>query len=62
MAAEWHDPESSNWLPRIRVREGSRVRHRFWQPGGGYERDIYRSYDWAWSFLFSLLVIILLFE
>ena len=32
-----HAPD---WLPRIRVREGSRVRHRFWQPGGGYDRNI----------------------
>jgi hypothetical protein len=22
------------------VHEGSRVRHRFWQPGGGYDRNI----------------------
>jgi putative transposase len=28
------------WLDRIRVREGRRVRHRFWQPGGGYDRNI----------------------
>ena len=32
-----HAPE---WLSRIRVREGRRVRHRFWQPGGGYDRNI----------------------
>ena len=28
------------WLARIRVSEGSRIRHRFWQPGGGYDRNI----------------------
>ena len=28
------------WLARITVREGARVRHRFWQPGGGYDRNI----------------------
>jgi putative transposase len=28
------------WLPRLTVREGRRVRHRFWQPGGGYDRNI----------------------
>ncbi len=28
------------WLGRLEVREGSRVRHRFWQPGGGYDRNI----------------------
>ena len=27
------------WLPRITVREGDRVRCRFWQPGGGYDRN-----------------------
>jgi len=29
------------WLPRITVREGKRLRHRFWQPGGGYDRNAY---------------------
>jgi putative transposase len=28
------------WLGRLEVREGSRVLHRFWQPGGGYDRNI----------------------
>ena len=28
------------WLARLKVREGPRVRHRFWQPGGGYDRNI----------------------
>jgi putative transposase len=28
------------WLGRVTVREGSRLRHRFWQPGGGYDRNI----------------------
>jgi putative transposase len=28
------------WLARLTVREGDRVRHRFWQPGGGYDRNI----------------------
>lgn len=27
-------------LERITVREGSRLRRRFWQPGGGYDRNI----------------------
>ena len=31
-----HAPE---WLRRITVREGERVRRRFWQPGGGYDRN-----------------------
>jgi putative transposase len=29
-----------SWLPRLRVQEGKRIRHRFWQPGGGYDRNI----------------------
>jgi putative transposase len=29
-----------SWLPRLRVREGQRLRHRFWQPGVGYDRNI----------------------
>jgi putative transposase len=28
------------WLARVTVREGARVRRRFWQPGGGYDRNI----------------------
>jgi putative transposase len=31
---------SPHWLPRITVPEGKRIRHRFWQPGGGYDRNI----------------------
>jgi putative transposase len=31
------------WLNRIAVREGKRTRHRFWQPGGGYDRNISSS-------------------
>jgi putative transposase len=30
---------ASHWLPRITVREGGRMRRRFWQPGGGYDRN-----------------------
>jgi putative transposase len=32
-----HAPE---WLARLTVREGARLRQRFWQPGGGYDRNI----------------------
>ncbi len=34
---EKHAPE---WLPRITVHEGARTRRRFWQPGGGYDRNV----------------------
>jgi putative transposase len=30
------------WLERVTVREGTRIRHRFWQAGSGYDRDIYQ--------------------
>jgi putative transposase len=30
----------SAWLARVTVAEGRRLRHRFWQPGGGYDRNI----------------------
>jgi putative transposase len=30
----------SAWLARVTVLEGPRVRYRFWQPGGGYDRNI----------------------
>lgn len=32
--------KAPRWLSRIKVREGKRIRHRFWQPGGGYDRNI----------------------
>jgi putative transposase len=32
--------EAPEWLPRIRVTKGARVRHLFWQLGGGYDRNI----------------------
>jgi putative transposase len=28
------------WLARVTIPEGRRVRHRFWQPCGGYDRNI----------------------
>jgi len=31
---------SSQWLRRVTVREGARVRHRFWQLSGGDDRNI----------------------
>jgi putative transposase len=31
---------ASEWLARVTVHEGRRMRHRFWQPGGGYDRNL----------------------
>jgi putative transposase len=31
------------WLERLAVHEDQRVRHRFWQPGGGYDRNLNSS-------------------
>jgi putative transposase len=39
-AIKWLEENSPEWLPRITVNEGPRVRRRFWQPGGGYDRNI----------------------
>jgi putative transposase len=39
-AIGWLEQNAPEWLPRITVQEGSRVRRRFWQPGGGYDRNI----------------------
>ena len=33
------EENAPHWLPRITVREGKRVRRRFWRPGGGYDRN-----------------------
>ena len=32
--------QAPQWLPRITVHEGDRVRRRFWQPGGGFDRNV----------------------
>jgi putative transposase len=39
-AIRYLQANSPEWLARLTVREGTRVRHRFWQPGGGYDRNI----------------------
>lgn len=46
-----------HWLRRLTVQEGGRVRHRFWQPGGGYDRIVTTrrcpSLQWAGELLHS---------
>jgi putative transposase len=39
-AIQWLEQYAPEWLPRITVCEGARHRRRFWQPGGGYDRNI----------------------
>jgi len=39
-AMDYLAAHAPGWLARLRVREGKRIRHRFWQPGGGYDRNI----------------------
>lgn len=38
-AINFMEINAPEWLPRITVREGKRTRRRFWQPGGGYDRN-----------------------
>jgi len=33
------ETNAPQWLPHITVKEGGRVRRRFWQPGGGFDRN-----------------------
>ncbi|MBA3316423.1 MAG: transposase [Planctomycetaceae bacterium] len=40
-AINWLEQHAPEWLPRITVREGARLRRRFWQPGGGYDRNVH---------------------
>lgn len=35
--------ESPEWLERIQQKRGSRTEYHFWQPGGGYDRNITES-------------------
>jgi putative transposase len=39
-AITWLKENSPEWLSRITVVEGTTTRRRFWQPGGGYDRNI----------------------
>jgi len=39
-AVAWFRQNAPGWLSRITVLEGQRSRHRFWQPGGGFDRNI----------------------
>jgi putative transposase len=40
LAIAWLEEHSPQWLSKITVCEGKTVRRRFWQPGGGYDRNI----------------------
>ena len=39
-AINWLKGNFPDWLSNITVTEGKRIRRRFWQPGGGYDRNI----------------------
>jgi putative transposase len=39
-AIHYWKSNAPDWLARLTVREGKRIRHRFWQPGGGYDRNL----------------------
>jgi putative transposase len=39
-AIGWMEEYAPEWIPRITVVEGNRTRRRFWQPGGGYDRNV----------------------
>jgi putative transposase len=39
-AISWLEQHSPAWLSRITVKEGQQTRRRFWQPGGGHDRNI----------------------
>jgi putative transposase len=38
-AIQYLKENAPEWLTRIAVQEGNRLRYRFWQPGGGYDRN-----------------------
>jgi putative transposase len=39
-AVQWLEEHAPHWIPKITVREGTLIRRRFWQPGGGYDRNV----------------------
>ena len=42
-AIAWLEENAPEWIPRITVIEGGKKRRRFWQPGGGYDRNVEHS-------------------
>ena len=43
--------QSPDWLPHLAVRRSDgRVEHQFWQPGGGYDRNI-REVETLWNMI-----------
>ena len=38
-AIKYLEEHAPQWLPKITVLEGTRKRRRFWQPGGGFDRN-----------------------
>jgi putative transposase len=36
----WLERNSPDWIPKITVTEGPRTRRRFWQPEGGFDRNV----------------------
>ena len=40
-AVAWLEANSPEFLEKLTVVEGNRIRRRFWQPGGGYDRNVY---------------------
>jgi putative transposase len=39
-AITWLEDNAPHWIPKMTVIEGSVTRRRFWQPGGGYDRNV----------------------
>ena len=42
-AIKWLKEHAPEFLPSIAVQEGAVTRRRFWQPGGGYDRNILKD-------------------
>ena len=40
-AMAYMEENAPEWLPRVTVRRGHRTERRFWQAGGGYDRNIW---------------------
>ncbi|MFV0442844.1 MAG: REP-associated tyrosine transposase [Planctomycetaceae bacterium] len=39
-ALAWLEQHAPDWLPKVSVQKGGRLRRYFWQTGGGYDRNI----------------------
>ena len=47
-AIKYLSEHAPHWLPRITIKRGDRQERRFWQAGGGYDRNVFEPRTLIW--------------